>query len=149
MLAQETRLAALVAAAPAPEAVPSASKAQREEVESLLAQLQRERDERGLHISDLPRGRELLARAEAQLRAGRTDDALTTAHALGEDAARVKVDLGFVKQKYARASGMLPALPESAAGSAKALLAEANARVGAGDAVGASRKLTALLLLAE
>lgn len=147
--AQETRLAALLGAAPAPEAAPAAIKTDKGVVEALLTALASERDERGLHVGDLPRGRELLARAEAQLRAGRTDDALATAQSLGAEAAMTKVDLAFVQRKYARASGLLPALPGSAQGKAKALLAEANERVAAGDAVGASRKLTALLLLAE
>ncbi|MBI1949235.1 MAG: hypothetical protein HYS27_26345 [Deltaproteobacteria bacterium] len=147
--AQETRLAALLGGAPAPEAAPAAIKTDKGVVEALLTALARERDERGLHVGDLPRGRELLARAEAQLRAGRTDDALATAQSLGAEAAMTRVDLAFVQRKYARASGLLPALPGSAQGKAKALLAEANERVAAGDAVGASRKLTALLLLAE
>lgn len=149
LAAQEARLASLLATAPtapgASDATPGAGKAQRVEVEALLAELQREREERGLHVSDLPRGRELLARAEAQLRAGKYDDALASARALGDQAAALKVDLAFVKQKYARASSLLSGLPAEQATRAKALLADANERVAAGDAVGASRKLSAVL----
>jgi hypothetical protein len=154
LAAQETRLAALLsqgAAAPAaPAAAPAAGgKTLRVEVEALLAEQQRDRDVRGLHLSDLPRGRELLAKAEAQLRADKLDDALATAQALGAEATGVAVDLDFVKQKYARANAVLPSLAGEKQSAGKALLAEANARVAAGDAVGASRKLSAVLLLAE
>ncbi|MCC7111208.1 MAG: hypothetical protein IT382_18075 [Deltaproteobacteria bacterium] len=154
LAAQETRLAALLAqgatAPPAPAAAPAAGgKTLRAEVEALLAEQQRDRDVRGLHLSDLPRGRELLAKAEAQLRADKLDDALATAQALGAEATGVAVDLGFVKQKYARANAVLPSLAGEKQSAGKALLAEANARVAAGDAVGASRKLSAVLLLAE
>lgn len=147
--AQEARLASLIAAVPAPDSAPVVGKATKEEVEALLVELARTRDGRGLHLSDISRGRELLARAEMQLRKGRTDDALASARALADETARIKVDLAFVKQKYARASGMLPALPPEAEKKGKALLGEVPTHIAAGDAVAASQSLTAFLNLLE
>ncbi len=147
--AHEARLASLIAAVPAPENAPVVGKATREEVEALLADLARARDERGLHVSDIPRGRELVARAEAQVRKGRTDDALASARALADETARIKVDLAFVRQKYSRAAGLLPTLPPEAQAKGKALLGDVTTHIGAGDAVAASRSLSAFLHLAE
>ncbi len=147
--AQETRLASLIAAVPVAESAPVVGKATKEEVEALLAELARDRDARGLHVSDMPRGRERLACAEAQRRRGRTDGALATARALSDETARVKVDIDFVKKKYARASGLLPTLGPGQRDQAKALLGEVPPHITAGNTLAASRALTAVLALAE
>jgi hypothetical protein len=150
LLAHELRLRTMMSVStPAEPSTTSKSSLTAAEVEELLREAARQREAKGLHLSDIPNGAELETLATSLLRANKTNEAAAKARALAQAADAITIDMGFVQRKFSRCNARVASLDPAARKRANTLLGEATERVAAGDLVGASARLTAVLTLAD